>query len=205
MQLNAEDGGERKFICVQLPEPTDEKSEAYKAGYKTISEITKERIRRAGEKIKAELKEDLFTDQGKTLDIGFKAFKLDSSNIRAWDGNPEALEENLFTAENNIKENRTEEDVLYEILLKYGLDLTIPYEEKTLEGQRVFNLGMGALFVCLGTKITTEVAEGIGQWYEELQVERTKVILRDNGFTDVAKTNSMKILERYGIKEVSTI
>lgn len=205
MQLNAEDGGERKFICVQLPEPTDKKSEAYKAGYKTISEITKERIRRAGEKIKAELKEDLFTDQGKTLDIGFKAFKLDSSNIRAWDGNPEALEENLFTAENNIKENRTEEDVLYEILLKYGLDLTIPYEEKTLEGQRVFNLGMGALFVCLGTKITTEVAEGIGQWYEELQVERTKVILRDNGFTDVAKTNSMKILERYGIKEVSTI
>ncbi len=205
MQLNAEDGGERKFICVQLPERTDEKSEAYKAGYETISEITKERIRRAGEKIKAELKEDLFTDQGKTLDIGFKAFKLDSSNIRAWDGNPEALEENLFTAENNIKENRTEEDVLYEILLKYGLDLTIPYEEKTLEGQRVFNLGMGALFVCLGTKITTEVAEGIGQWYEELQVERTKVILRDNGFTDVAKTNSMKILERYGIKEVSTI
>jgi adenine-specific DNA-methyltransferase len=95
-QLNSLDNIKRKFICVQLPEPTDEKSEAYKAGYKTISEITKERIRRAGEKIKSEMKENLFSEQGKTLDVGFRAFKLDSSNIRAWDGNPDALEYNLL-------------------------------------------------------------------------------------------------------------
>jgi adenine-specific DNA-methyltransferase len=205
MQLNAEDGGTRKFICVQLPEPTDEKSEAYKAGYKTISEITKERIRRAGEKIKSETKEDLFTEQGKNLDIGFRAFKLDSSNIRAWDGNPEALEDNLFNAGSNIKENRTEEDVLYEILLKYGLDLTMPIEHKEIAGKQVFNIGMGALFICLGDKLTTAIAEGIGKWKEELKPVTTKVIFKDTGFTDVEKTNSMQILKRFGILEVNTI
>lgn len=205
IQSNAQDGGNRKFICVQLPETTDEKSEAFKAGYKNISEITKERIRRAGEKIKSEMKEDLFSEQGKTLDIGFRAFKLDSSNIRAWDGNPEALEDNLFNAGSNIKENRTEEDVLYEILLKYGLDLTMPIEQKAIAGKQVFNIGMGALFICLGDHITTAVAEGIGKWKEELQPATSKVIFKDTGFTDVEKTNSMQILKRYGILEVNTI
>jgi adenine-specific DNA-methyltransferase len=205
LQLNSEDAGNRKFICVQLPEPTDEKSEAYKAGYMTISEITKERIRRAGDKIKSEMKEDLFSQQGKTLDIGFRAFKLASSNIRAWDGNPDALEDNLFNAESNIKENRTEEDVLYEILLKYGLDLTMPIEKKLIAGKQVFNIGLGALFICLGDNITTAVAEGIGKWKEELQPATTKVIFKDIGFTDVEKTNSMQILKRYGILEVNTI
>jgi adenine-specific DNA-methyltransferase len=202
---NSQDAGDRKFICVQLPEPTDEKSEAYKAGYKTISEITKERIRRAGDKIKSEMKDDLFSAQGKTFDIGFRAFKLDSSNIRAWDGNPDALEDNLFNAGSNIKENRTEEDVLYEILLKYGLDLTMPIEQKAIAGKQVFNIGMGALFICLGDNITTAVAEGIGKWKEELQPATSKVIFKDTGFTDVEKTNSMQILKRYGILEVNTI
>jgi adenine-specific DNA-methyltransferase len=205
MQLNSEDGGNRKFVCVQLPEPTDEKSEADKAGYKTISEITKERIRRAGEKIKSEMKEDLFSEQGKTLDIGFRAFKLDSSNIRAWDGNPDALEDNLFNAGSNIKENRTGEDVLYEILLKYGLDLTMPIEQKEIAGKQVFDIGMGALFICLGDNITIAVAEGIGKWKEERQPATSKVIFKDTGFTDVEKTNSMQILKRYGILEVNTI
>ena len=205
IQLNAEDNGKRKFICVQLPEPTDEKSEAFKAGYKTISEITKERIRRAGEKIKTEIKDDLFTEQDKTLDIGFRAFKLDSSNIRAWDGNPEALEDNLFNAGSNIKENRTEEDVLYEILLKYGLDLTVPIDQKEIAGKQVFNIGMGALFICLGDKLTTAIAEGIGKWKEELKPATTKVIFKDTGFTDVEKTNSMQILKRFGIQEINTI
>ncbi|WP_276978485.1 site-specific DNA-methyltransferase [Flavobacterium filum] len=205
MKINSEDAGNRKFICVQLPEPTDEKSEAFKAGYKSISEITKERIRRAGEKIKSEMKEDLFSEQGKTLDIGFRAFKLDSSNIRAWDGNPDALEDNLFNAGSNIKENRTEEDVLYEILLKYGLDLTMPIEQKAIAGKQVFNIGMGALFICLGDNITKAVAEGIGKWKEELQPATSKVIFKDTGFTDVEKTNSMQILKRYGILEVNTI
>jgi adenine-specific DNA-methyltransferase len=205
MQLNSEDAGNRKFILVQLPEATEEKSDAYKAGYKTISEITKERIRRAGEKIKSEMKEDLFSEQGKTLDVGFRAFKLDSSNIRAWDGNPDALEDNLFNAGCSIKENRTEEDVLYEILLKYGLDLTMPIEQKAIADKQVFNIGVGALFICLGDNITTAVAEGIGKWKEELQPATSKVIFKDTGFTDVEKTNSMQILKRYGILEVNTI
>jgi adenine-specific DNA-methyltransferase len=205
MQLNSEDGESKKFICVQLPEQTDEKSEAFKAGFKTISEITKERIRRAGEKIKSELKNDLFSKEGKILDVGFRAFKLDSSNIRAWDGNPDALEENLFNSGSNIKENRTEEDVLYEILLKYGLDLTMPIEQKEIAGKKVFNIGMGALFICLGDNITTAVAEGIGKWKEEQQPATSKVIYKDTGFTDVEKTNSMQILKRFGIVEVNTI
>ena len=151
------------------------------------------------------MKDDLFSEQGKTLDVGFRAFKLDSSNIRAWDGNPDALEDNLFNAGSNIKENRTEEDVLYEILLKYGLDLTMPIEQIAIAGKQVFNIGMGALFICLGDNITTAVAEGIGKWKEELQPATSKVIFKDNGFTVVDKTNSMQILKRYGILEVNTI
>jgi adenine-specific DNA-methyltransferase len=237
-QLNNEDGGNRKFICVQLPEPTDEKSEAFKAGYKSISKITKERIRRAGDSIvkgkllmvnekKAALEKlendgKLIKDEEaigalreeinnlqisiKNLDIGFRAFKLDSSNIRAWDGNPDALEDNLFNAGSNIKkENRTEEDLLYEILLKYGLDLTMPIEQKAIADKQVFNIGMGALFICLGDNITTAVAEGIGKWKEELMPATAKVIFKDTGFTDVEKTNSMQILKRFGIIEVNTI
>jgi adenine-specific DNA-methyltransferase len=205
IQKNSEDGGNRKFICVQLPEQTDEKSEAFKAGYKTISEITKERIRRAGDKIISEQKEDLFSKEGYILDIGFRSFKLDSSNIRAWDGNPDALEANLFYAESNIKDNRTEEDVLYEILLKYGLDLTMPIEQKEIADKQVFNIGMGALFICLGENITTAIAEGIGNWKEEQKPATSKVIFKDTGFTDVEKTNSMQILKRFGIHEVNTI
>jgi len=205
MQLNAEDGGNRKFICVQLPEPTDEKSEAYKAGYKKISNITKERIRRAGEKIKSEQKDDLFKNSEKSLDIGFRAFKLDTSNINAWDGDPVNLEQNLFNAASNIKQDRSEEDVLYEVLLKYGLDLTQKIEEKEIAGKSVFNVGGGALFICLGNNLTTVIAEGIAQWKNELQPAVTRVVFKDTGFTDVEKTNSMQILKRHGITEVQTI
>lgn len=204
MQLNC-DGGNRKYICIQLPEVTDEKSDAFKAGFKTISEITKERIRRAGERIKSEIPNDLFSEQNQKLDIGFKAFKLDSSNINAWDGNPENLETNLFNAGSNIKENRTEEDVLFEILLKNGLDLAQPIEQKVFAGKTVFSVGIGALFICLANGVTTEVAEGIGKWKQELDPATCKVIFKDNGFTDVEKTNSMQILKRYGIEEVNTI
>lgn len=227
MKQNAEDGGKRKFICVQLPEQIDEKSEAYKAGFKTIAEITKERIRRAGVKImdekinelenlKQSIEGKMLQDETQTqidflqetidkLDIGFKAFKLDSSNIMAWDGNPENLQANLFNAGSNIKENRTEDDVLFEILLKNGLDLAQPIEQKVFAGKNVFNIGLGTLFICLADGVTTEVAEGIGKWKLEIEPATCKVIFKDNGFTDVEKTNSMQILKRYGIEEVNTI
>lgn len=227
MQLNAEDGGNRKYIQIQLPEPTATKSEANKAGYKTITDIGKERIRRAGKAILKEQNEKIKQLKAKTegkmlqedilqeieqmqtnldnLDIGFKVFKLDSSNIKGWDGNPDELEQSLFDAVSNIKEDRTEEDVLYEILLKYGLDLTLPIEEKTIEGKTVFNVGLGALFICLADNISSKVAEGIGQWKEELQPEICRVIFKDTGFTDVEKTNSVQTLKRFGITEIKSI
>jgi adenine-specific DNA-methyltransferase len=205
MQLNSEDGGARKFICVQLPEQTDENSEAYKAGYFKISDITKERIRRAGEKIKNETNKDLFTNDLNTIDIGFRSFKLDSSNLNAWDGDPENLEKTLFNASNNIKEGRSENDVLYEILLKFGLDLTQPIDKKTIATKTVYTIGAGTLFICLGDDLTTDIAEGIGKWKNELQPVITKVIFKDNGFSDVEKTNCMQILKRFGIEEVNTI
>ncbi|MBX2982566.1 MAG: site-specific DNA-methyltransferase [Flavobacteriales bacterium] len=224
MQLNAEDGGQRQHIQVQLPEATDAKSEASKAGYKTIAEIGKERIRRAGKKIVGELEAEIKDLKAKKkrseeeeqelqdkqerlakLDIGFKVFKLDSSNINAWDGDPERMQENLLSAAENIKPDRTEADVLYEVLLKYGLDLTLPIEERSIAGKLVYNVGMGALFLCLAEGITNQVAEGIGAWKQELNPETCRVIFRDNGFTDVEKTNAVQTLKRYGVEEVRSV
>lgn len=194
----------RKFICVQLPEQTDEKSEAYKAGYKTIAEITKERIHRAGEKIKTDYQDKL--NNNTHLDIGFKAFKLDSSNIVAWDGNPENLEASLDLFENNIKPNRTEEDILFEILLKYGLDLTVTIEEKTIATKKVYSVGAGTIFICLANGIAPAVSEGIGVWKAALNPTRSRVIFKDTGFeNDKNKTNAMQILKRFGIEEVNSI
>ena len=200
LDFNLKENQKINFILVQLPQSTDEKSEAFKAGYKTIAEIGKERIRRVVKKIKEE-----HPDKSKDMDLGFKVFKLDSSNIKSWDGNPDNLNESLFDAVGNIKTDRTEEDVLYEILLKYGLDLTLPIEEKTIEGKKVFNIGLGSLFICLADGITSKVAEGIGQWKEDCSPEICRVIFKDNGFTDVEKTNSVQTLKRYGINEIRSI
>lgn len=200
MQLNAEEGGTRNYIQIQLPEPIDEKSEAFKAGYKTITEIGKERIRRAGKKIAEEN-----PDKAKDLDLGFKVFKLDSSNIKGWDGNPEDLEASLFDAQENIKTDRTEEDVLFEILLKYGLDLTLPIDEKLMDGKKVFSVGFGALFICLADDITNKVAEGIGTWKQELNPATCRVIFKDSGFSDVEKANAVQTLKRFGISEIKSI
>jgi adenine-specific DNA-methyltransferase len=205
LKQNALDEGCRKFICIQLPEPLDPESEAYKSGYDNIFQITKERIRRAGEVIKSDIKNNLFKERSNQLDIGFKVFKLDSSNINAWDGNVQNFEQNLLAAAENIKEDRTEEDVLYEILLKSGLDLAQPIEEKIIAKQKVFNIGEGALFICLANDLSTEVAEEIGKWKMELDSSTCRVIFKDNGFNDVEKTNSVQILKRYGINEVNTI
>jgi len=203
MQLNAEDGGNRRFIMVQLPEPTDEKSDAYKAGYKNISEIGKERIRRAGEKIKEENKDK---ENIENLDIGFKVFKLDTSNIRKWQPDYDNLEQSLMDYVDNFVEGRTELDVVYEIMLKYGLDLTYPVDEFTIAGKKVYSIGYGMLMICLDNEITTEVAKGILTKIKELSPESSRVVFKDNGFkSDSNKTNIKEILKSGGIEEFITI
>jgi len=204
MQLNGEDGGNRKYIMVQLPELCDESSEAYKAGYKNICEIGKERIRRAGKKIKSD--ESLLLENREKLDIGFKVFKLDSSNIKEWDTNTEDLQQTLLDSTENIKSDRNSLDVLYEILLKYGLDLNIPIEEN----KDFYSIGGGTLLVSLNKEINNKIIDSICEEYKKLQEIdkdfKTTVILRDNSFkNDVDKTNAIKKLEQVGINEIRSI
>ena len=204
MQLNAEDGGTRKYIMVQLPELCDEDSEAYKAGYKNICEIGKERIRRAGEKIKSD--ESLPIENREKLDVGFKVFKLDSTNIKEWDTDTENLQQSLLDSIENIKRDRNTLDVLYEILLKYGLDLNIPIEEN----KNFYSIGGGSLLVSLNKEINNEVINSICEEYKKLQEIdkefKTTVILRDNSFKDdEVKTNAIKKLEQVGISEIRSI
>lgn len=198
MKLNSEDGGNRKFICVQLPEITDEKSEAFKAGYKNICAIGKERIRRAGEKVKTESGKD-------ELDIGFKVLKLDSSNIKSWDSDFENLETNLLDAIENIKDGRNEEDLLYEILLKYGLDLTLPID-KPFENKNIYNIGFGALIICLDNNISIDITDEIIAIKKEYDSETTRVVFKDSGFKNATeKTNIIKTLNQNGIDEVVSV
>lgn len=199
LELNLNDKGARKFIIVQLPERISDSKPAHKLGYEKITEIGKERIRRVVNKIKEE-----HPEKSKEMDFGFKVFKLDSSNMKSWDGNPDNLKQSLFDSIGNIKSDRTEEDLLYEILLKDGRDLTLPIEERSIEGKKVFNVD-GSLFICLGDNITSAVSEGIGKWKEECSLESCKVIFKDNGFTDVEKTNSVQTLKRFGINEIRSI
>lgn len=199
LDLNKEDGGNRKFIMVQLPEPCDKDSEASKAGYKTIAEIGKERIRRAIKKIKEE-------SPDYKGDLGFKVFKLDSTNIKPWDVDEDNLQTILEDYISNIKDGRSEHDVLYEILLKYGLDLTLPVEERKIAGKNVFVIGAGALIICLDDDITLDVVEGIVKLKEELQPEIVRVVFKDLGFKgDVVKTNTLQILKLAGIDDVKSI
>ena len=200
LQLNMEEGGNRKFIMVQLPEPCDENSEAFKAGYKTIAEISKERIRRVAKTIKEE-------NPLHNSDLGFKVFKLDSTNIKPWDADFETLNETLLEDFiTNIKPGRTEVDILYEILLKYGLDLTLPIKEHVIAGQKVFDIGMGALIVCLSNTITLEVVEGIAGLKAELKPEIMRVVFKDSGFKDdVVKTNAVQILKQAGIEDIRSL
>jgi adenine-specific DNA-methyltransferase len=185
---------------VQLPEPCSHQSEAFKAGYKTIADIGKERIRRAAAKIKKESPEF----KG---DLGFKVFKLDSTNIKPWEADFETLDEKLLEDYiTNIKPGRTESDILYEILLKYGLDLTLPIKEHTIAGQKVFDIGMGALIICLSDTVDLEVVEGIAGLKQELKPEIMRVVFKDSGFADdVVKTNAVQILKQAGIEDVRSL
>ena len=207
MQLNAEDGGNRKFIMVQLPEPCAEGTEAAKAGYKNICEIGKERIRRAGEKIKAEIEErnaqlKIGEEPKQVPDIGFKVFKLDSSNLKQGQPDYDDLEATFYDSISNYVEGRSELDVVYEIMLKMGMELTWPLETHTIGSKNIYVIGMGTLMICLDDHITTEVAEGMVALYKKLAPETWRVVFKDNGFVDdSAKINIKEILKTAGLEE----
>lgn len=189
-QINEETDENLKFIGVQLPELTPEQSVARKNSFVRIIDVSKARLR--------------LTDTKKLY--GFKVFKLNETNIRPWNADFDNLEQSLLTANESIKADRTEEDVLYEILLKYGIELTVPVEQQTVQGKQVFVVGAGALLVCLDDDITTEVVEGIAALKHELDPETAQVVFKDAGFADsVVKTNAIQILKQAGIDDVKSI
>ena len=199
MNLNAEDGGNRRFILVQLPETTPMDSEARKAGYENICEIGKERIRRAGEKAKAECED---AERAASLDIGFKVFKLDSSNLQKWQPQPEDLLASLQESMDNFLPDRTNLDVVYEIALKLGLDLSYEVEEREVDGQTIYVIGAGALMICLDSQISMETAEALLKLHEEYEPETWQVVFRDTGFlSDQEKTNIKETLKSAGLDE----
>ena len=215
LKVCAADGHARHFILVQLREPLDDSlpqiEDVRALGLTTISDITKERVRRVLRNVQAQQDgATLFTD-GAPTPWGFRAFKLDHSNIRAWDPSPEDLEDALFDGVEHLREGRTEQDVLYELLLKLGLDLCVPIEERTIAGKTVHSIGAGTLFVCLPKKVepseVEELALGIAGWREELKTAgETTVVFRDSAFADdVTKTNASAILEQHGIENVRSL
>ena len=188
MQLNAEDGGHRKFIMVQLPEETDEKSEAYKAGYKNICEIGKERIRRAGAKIKEEAG---LAAQG--LDIGFRVLKCDTSNMKEVYYNPSEYVPDMFDSlTDNIKEDRTPEDLLFQVMLDLGVLLSSKIEETTIAGKKVFNVEGNYLIACFDENVTEEVITAIAKQ------EPYYFVMRDSSMAnDSVATNFDQIFATY--------
>lgn len=172
MQLNAEDGGNRKFIMVQLPEETDEKSEAYKAGYKNIYEIGKERIRRAAKKIAEE-------NPNATFDGGFRVFKMDESNMNDVYYSPaEYSQDLLLMLESNVKEDRTDLDLLFGCLLEWGLPLSLPYSSETIEGCTVHNYNDGDLIACFDKNASDSVIKEIAKR------QPLRAVFRDSSFAN---------------------
>ena len=185
MQLNVEDGGNRRFIMVQLPEETDEKSEAYKAGYKNICEIGKERIRRAGAKIKAET--------GADIDYGFRVLKCDTSNMKEMYYTQDEKEPELFAAQvDNIKEDRTPEDLLFQVMLDLGVPLSSKIVETEIGGKNVFDVADGFLISCFDTNVTDETIKAIAQ------KEPYYFVMRDSSMaSDSVATNFEQIFATY--------
>ncbi len=213
MAQNAADGGNRRYILVQLPEPLDPENTDQKVAAdfcdtlgkpRNIAELTKERLRRAAKKIRAENP----TFAG---DLGFRVFKLDSSNIRAWEPDRDNLDQTLLDHAEHLKEGRTEQDILYELLLKLGLDLCVPIETKTIAGKAVHSIGGGVLLACLATQITRDevelLAQGIAAWHKALApAGDTTCVFRDSAFADdVAKTNLAAILNQHHLTNVRSL
>lgn len=197
MKLNAEDGGHRKFIMVQLPEKTDEESEAYKAGYKNICEIGKERIRRAGRKIK----EDAGLTVPADLDIGFRCLRLDSSNMENVYYTPdEVSQQDLFSLVDNVKPDRTPEDLLFQVMLDLGVLLSSPIEVKEIAGKKVFNVADGFLLACFDHDVTEETVKAIAQMKPYYAVFRDSSMANDS-----VATNFDQIFETYSPETVRKV
>lgn len=211
--LNTVDQGSRRHISVQLPEPLDPDNKNQKAAVafcdklkrpRNIAELTKERLRRTSAAIRSE--SPLFKG-----DLGFRVFKLAPSNILAWEPSPADLEASLLKNAEHLVHGRTEADVLYELLLKLGLDLCVPIEQKDIAGKTVHAIGGGALMACLADGLTKEVVEplsaGIVAWQKELSpAVDTRVVFKDSGFADdIAKTNMAAILNQNGISDVRSL
>lgn len=189
MKLNADDSGHRKFIMVQLPEKTDEKSEAYKAGYKNICEIGKERIRRAGRKIK----EDAGLTAPADLDIGFRCLRLDESNMKPVYYTPDEVgQQDLFSLVDNVKEDRTPEDLLFQVMLDLGVLLSSSIEVKEIAGKKVFNVADGFLLACFDHDVTEETVKAIAQMKPYYAVFRDSSMANDS-----VATNFDQIFETY--------
>ncbi|MBA2658625.1 MAG: site-specific DNA-methyltransferase [Nitrosospira sp.] len=197
-ELNSDESASRKFILVQFPERMDNGT------FSTISELTKERLRRAAKKIRDD--NPVFSG-----DTGFRVFKLDTSNIRAWNPNRDNLAQSLLDNEEHIMPGRTESDMVYELLLKLGLDLCVPIEARSIAGKTVSAIGEGVLMTCLAEKITPDdveaLAQGIVTWRKELApAGDTTCVFRDSAFeNDIAKSNLAAILEQYGIANVRSL
>ena len=210
---NQKDGGRRRYILVQLPEALDaEKKEQEESATLceslgiplNIASLAQERIRRAAARIRS-------SDPEFTGDTGFRLFRLSSSNLIAWNPDRSDMEATLLSHKDHLIEGRSEQDVLYELLLKRGIKLTVPIEEKSIAGKAIFSIGFGVLFTCLAASIMTEevdaVAQGIIAWHKELKPETdTHVFFRDSAFADdIAKTNMAAILEQNGISHVRSL
>lgn len=181
-----------RFIHVQIPELIDQSSDAYKQGFRTIADIGSERIKRV-----------MYQESS---NAGFKYFKLRATNIRPWDADFDNLEQMLQQSVKSIKHGRSSEDVLYEIFLKYGYDLTTSVVTEVVNDKTVFVVGAGALIVCLDDEISTATVEGIAKLKFELDPETTQIVFKDEGFADDrVKTNAIQILKQAGIEDVKSI
>ncbi|MCC6856553.1 MAG: hypothetical protein IT189_10905 [Microbacteriaceae bacterium] len=198
LELNRQDGGNRRCIQVQLPEPTG------RDDFPTLADVCAERLRRVARGIHDE--SPMFVG-----DLGFRVFKLDSSNIREWDPQPEKLDSALELSVENLKADRSEDDILYELLLKRGIELTVPIETRDICGKTVHSVGAGTLFACLAERVERAEAEplalGIVAWRSELDpAGDVRVVFRDSAFVDdVAKTNLAEILKQHGLPDVKSI